>query len=125
MNAATNVKQIQGNHTPITMLVGFVALLAIAIAVCAIASSAVASLTGFTLVAAQTPAISLAWFGSTVAPLLGEFVVLFAAANVTSYAKPSRTRGLFSCQGTAGRGCRAVAICTRIYQVDTVVRVRA
>ena len=65
MNAATNVKQIQGNHTPITMLVGFVALLAIAIAVCAIASSATASLTGFTLVAAQTPAISLAWFGST------------------------------------------------------------
>ncbi|WP_294166014.1 hypothetical protein [uncultured Senegalimassilia sp.] len=80
MNAATNVKQIQGNHTPITMLVGFVALLVIAIAVCAIASSAVASLTGFTLVAAQTPAISLAWFGRTVAPLLGEFVVLFAIA---------------------------------------------
>lgn len=71
MNAATNVKQIQGNHTPITMLVGFVALLAIAIAVCAIASSAVASLTGFTLVAAQTPAVSLAWFGSTVAPVPG------------------------------------------------------
>ena len=53
MNAATNVKQIQGNHTPITMLVGFVALLAIAIAVCAIASSAVASLTGFTMVAGR------------------------------------------------------------------------
>ena len=46
------------------MLVGFVALLAIAIAVCAIASSAVASLTGFTMVAAQTPAISLAWFAA-------------------------------------------------------------
>ena len=74
MNAATNVKQIQGNHTPITMLVGFVALLAIAIAVCAIASSAVASLTGFTLVAAQTPAVSLAWFGSTVAPLPEQFI---------------------------------------------------
>ena len=59
MNAATNVKQIQGNHTPITMLVGFVALLAIAIAVCAIASSATASLTGFTLAAAQTPLIDL------------------------------------------------------------------
>ena len=83
MNAATNVKQIQGNHTPITMLVGFVALLAIA--VCAIASSATASLTGFTLVAAQTPAISLAWFGSTVAPLLGEFVVLFAIAAGLTY----------------------------------------
>lgn len=80
MNAATNVKQIQGNHTPITMLVGFVALLAIAIA-----SSATASLTGFTLVAAQTPAISLAWFGSTVAPLLGEFVVLFAIAAGLAY----------------------------------------
>lgn len=85
MNAATNVKQIQGNHTPITMLVGFVALLAIAIAVCAIASSATASLTGFTLAAAQTPAISLAWFGSTVAPLLGEFVVLFATAAGLTY----------------------------------------
>lgn len=67
------------------MLVGFVALLAIAIAVCAIASSAVASLTGFTLVAAQTPAVSLAWFGSTMAPLLGEFVVLFAAAAGLAY----------------------------------------
>lgn len=85
MNAATNVKQIQGNHTPITMLVGFVALLAIAIAVCAIASSATASLTGFTLVAAQTPAINLAWFGSTVAPLLGESVVLFAIAAGLAY----------------------------------------
>ena len=85
MNAATNVKQIQGNHTPIAMLVGFVALLAIAIAVCAIASSATASLTGFTLVAAQTPAISLAWFGSTAAPLLGEFVVLFAIAAGLTY----------------------------------------
>ena len=84
MNAATNVKQIQGNHTPITMLVGFVALLAIAFAVCAIASSATAS-TCFTLVAAQTPAISLAWFGSTVAPLLGEFVVLFAIAAGLTY----------------------------------------
>ena len=81
MNAATNVKQIQGNHTPITMLDGFVALLAIAIAV----SSATASLTGFTLAAAQTPAISLAWFGSTVAPLLGEFVVLFAIAAGLTY----------------------------------------
>lgn len=85
MNAATNVKQIQGNHTPITMLVGFVALLAIAIAVCAIASSAVASLTDATFVAAQAPAISLAWFGSTVAPLLGEFVVLFAIAAGLAY----------------------------------------
>ena len=85
MNAATNVKQIQGNHTPITMLVGFVALLAIAIAVCAIASSAAASLTGFTLVAAQTPAISLAWFGSAVAPLLGEFAVLFVIAAGLAY----------------------------------------
>ena len=85
MNAATNVKQIQGNHTPITMLVGFVALLAIAIAVCAIASSAAASLMGFTLVAAQTPAISLAWFGSTVAPLLGEFAVLFVIAAGLAY----------------------------------------
>ena len=85
MNAATNVKQIQGNHTPITMLVGFVALLAIAIAVCAIASSAAASLMGFTLVAAQTPAISLAWLGSTVAPLLGECAVLFVIAAGLAY----------------------------------------
>ena len=33
MNAATNVKQIQGNHTPITMLVGFVALAAVDLAI--------------------------------------------------------------------------------------------
>ena len=27
MNAATNVKQVQGNHTPINPIVGFVALM--------------------------------------------------------------------------------------------------
>ena len=114
MNAATNVKQIQGNHTPITMLVGFVALLAIAIAVCAIASSAVASLTGFTLVAAQTPAVSLAWFGSTVAPLLGEFVVLFAAAAGLAYmAEPL----LFALEFT-----RLTQWCT--FEPDTMERIK-
>ena len=85
MNAATNVKQIQGNHTPITPFVGFIALMAIALVGCAIVSSAVMSLTGASFAVAQCPTFSLVGFGAAVAPLLVEFVVLFAVAAGLTY----------------------------------------
>ena len=85
MNAATNVKQVQGNHTPITPLVGFVALMSIALVGCAIISSVVVSLTGVSFGVASCPTFSLAGFGAAVAPLLVEFVVLFAIAAGLTY----------------------------------------
>ena len=85
MNAATNVKQIQGNHTTITPFIGFVALMAIALVGCAIISSAVMSLTGASFAVAQCPTFDLAGFGAAVAPLLVEFVVLFAIAAGLTY----------------------------------------
>lgn len=85
MNAATNVKQVQGNHTPITPLVGFIALMAIALVGCAIISSVVVSLTGASFGVAQCSTFSLAGFGAAVAPLLVEFVVLFAIAAGLTY----------------------------------------
>ena len=85
MNAATNVKQVQGNHTPITPLVGFVALMSIALVGCAIISSVVVSLTGASFGVASCPTFSLAGFGAAVAPLLVEFVVLFAIAAGLTY----------------------------------------
>lgn len=85
MNAATNVKQIQGSHTPITPFIGFIALMAIALVGCAIISSAVMSLTGASFAVAQCPAFNLAGFGAAVAPLLVEFVVLFAIAAGLTY----------------------------------------
>ena len=85
MNAATNVKQVQGNHTPITPLVGFVALMSIALVGCAIISSVVVSLTGASFGVASCPTFSLAGCGAAVAPLLVEFVVLFAIAAGLTY----------------------------------------
>lgn len=85
MNAATNVKQVQGNHTPITPLVGFIALMSIALVGCAIISSVVVSLTGASFGVASCPTFSLAGFGAAVAPLLLEFVVLFAIAAGLTY----------------------------------------
>ena len=85
MNAATNVKQIQGNNTPITPFVGFIALMAIALVGCAIVSSAVMSLTGASFAVAQCYTFSLAGFGAAVAPLLVEFVVLFSVAAGLTY----------------------------------------
>ena len=87
MNAATNVKQIQGNHAPITPLVGFVALLAIAlVGVRHRHLRPLMSLTGASFAVAQCPTFSLAGFGSTrLLRCWCEFVVLFAVAAGLTY----------------------------------------
>lgn len=85
MNAATNVKQIQGNHTPITPFVGFIALMAIALVGCAIVSSAVMSLTGSLLRGCAMPHLQPCRVRRRGCSAAGGVVVLFAVAAGLTY----------------------------------------